>query len=64
MFKEVCSPYSEDLVRRALQRHGFLKTDSGHTTLKRSLPELGRVRCYVISGSIFGGDTDDEENAE
>jgi putative DNA primase/helicase len=61
MFRELCGPYPEDLVRRALQKRGFLKsTDSRHATVKRVLPELGRPRCYVISGRIFGGDEDED----
>lgn len=65
MFREVCGPYSEDLVRRVLQKRGVLKgSDARHTTTKRTLPELGRVRCYVIEGSIFGGDDEDEGTNE
>ena len=65
MFREVCGPYSEELVKRALQRKGFLKrgAESQHTTIKRTLPEIGRVRCYVITGNIFGGDVEGEEQA-
>jgi len=65
-FREICGPYPEDLVRRALQRRGFLKkgSDPQHTTIKRTLPELGRVRCYVISGNIFGGGEDGKESSE
>lgn len=62
MLRELCGPFSEDLVRRALQKRGFLKTsDSSHATMKRTLPELGRVRCYSISSRIFAGDLDDAE---
>lgn len=62
MFREVCGPYPEDLVRRALQKRGFLKkgSDPQHTTIKRTLPELGRVRCYVIGGNVFGGEDEQE----
>jgi putative DNA primase/helicase len=62
MFPEVCSPYPEDLVRRALKKRGLLKgSDAEHTTIKRTLPELGRTRCYVISSAIFDGDEDANE---
>jgi uncharacterized protein (DUF927 family) len=54
MFREVCGAYPEDLMRRALQKHGFLKgSDARHATVQRTLPELGRTRCYVLSSSIF-----------
>jgi putative DNA primase/helicase len=63
MFREICGPYPEELVRRTLQKRGFLKgTDARHVTVKRTLPELGRVRCYVISSEIFAGD--ENENNE
>jgi uncharacterized protein (DUF927 family) len=62
-FREVCGPYPEELVRRALQKRGLLKgTDARHATVKRTLPELGRVRCYAISSAIFRGDEEDEND--
>jgi uncharacterized protein (DUF927 family) len=60
-FREVCGPYAEELVRRALLKRGLLKlTDARHATVKRTLPELGRVRCYAISSAIFQGEDADE----
>jgi uncharacterized protein (DUF927 family) len=60
MFREICGAYPEDLMRRALQKHGFLKgSDARHATVQRTLPELGRTRCYVISSAIF---RDEDEN--
>ena len=58
MFHELCSPHPEDLVRRTLQKRGFLKgSDADHATVKRTLPEFsGRPRCYVISGRICSSD--------
>jgi len=61
MFRELCGPYSEELVRRALQRRGFLNADPGHATVKRVLPELGRPRCYVISEKIFSEGEDEDK---
>jgi len=66
MFHELCGPYPEDLVRRSLQKHGFLKgSDPDHATAKRTLPEFsGRPRCYVISGRVLSSDEHERESEE
>jgi len=62
MFRELCGPYAEELVRRVLQKRGLLKgADPGHATVKRMLPELGRPRCYVISETIFSEGEDEDK---
>lgn len=53
-FPEVCGPFSVDLVKRSLQKRGYLVLeDDEHLSCARKLPELGRKRCYVISTKIF-----------
>jgi putative DNA primase/helicase len=61
--KDVRGPYDPDLLMRALQKHGLLETsDSRHKTVLRTLPELGRCRCYVVKSRIF--DDLEEEKVE
>jgi uncharacterized protein (DUF927 family) len=50
---EICAGHDARAVAKAMAQHGFLVTDDPHLTVKRTLPEIGRTRVYVIKASIF-----------
>ena len=54
MLQDLCGAFSPELVLRALRRRGLLNGCAGHhLTAQRTLPEIGRTRCYAISSRIF-----------
>lgn len=56
---EVCDGHDPKAVAALGAAAGWLDTDSGgRTTRRERLPELGRVRCYVVTPALFE-DADD-----
>lgn len=53
---EVCKGLDPKRVAATLAARGLLNHDSGHLTIKLSLPGLGRPRVYAVHGAILGGD--------
>ncbi len=78
MFSELCGAYSRDLVISALRKRGALtvsKSEPQRNTVQRRLPEIGKVRVYVINAHVFddgsesqpeqdGGDTGDSGDTD
>jgi hypothetical protein len=55
-FRDICSKAGFDpkFVAQALKARGYLITDKGHDTVKRTLPDTGgQVRVYVVRSSIL-----------
>ena len=53
---EVCSGFDPKAVAALLAARGCLDTEDGRTTRRERLPELGRVRCYVVTPALWGDD--------
>jgi uncharacterized protein (DUF927 family) len=57
---EVCRGFDYRQIAQALAEKGYLKKDEGnHLTVKRTLPELGKIRVFVVKSNIFSGDGGD-----
>ena len=56
--REVCAGFDPTMVAKVLLKRKFLtrpsKQEKGLTTLRR-VPEMGRMRVYVVTSSIFAG---------
>lgn len=55
---ELCGPYDHDLVVKALESVGALRRE-GRRNPKRTLPEIGRQRTWVILPSRLFADADE-----
>lgn len=59
-WKEICAGSNPSSVARLLAERGMLATDSaGKFSVVKSLPGMGKVRCYVVRASIFAEGADD-----
>jgi putative DNA primase/helicase len=57
MLRDLCGPFSQELVLRALRKRKLLNgCAENRLTAQRTLPEIGRTRCYAISSRIFDDD--------
>jgi putative DNA primase/helicase len=56
-WKEVCVGLDPSRAARALADAGKLrKGGDGKNTVQVTLPEMGRVRCHIVTSAIFGGE--------
>jgi uncharacterized protein (DUF927 family) len=62
--REVCAGFDATTILRALKDRGHLEVDSGtHLGVRRSLPEFGTKRVYVLNQSIIAGEAEGSERA-
>jgi uncharacterized protein (DUF927 family) len=54
--KQVCAGLDPKRVAEMTDASGWLEHDAGHLTKKVTIPEVGRIRVYVVSGAILAGD--------
>lgn len=52
---EVCRGYSYSAVLKELDERGFLMREKPNMTIKRQLPEFGKIRVYCIRAAILDG---------
>lgn len=50
---EICEGFDFRMVARVLAERGFLVTEDGKNSVRRSLPGFGQVRVYGIKSAIF-----------
>ena len=51
--------YSQDLMIRALDEIGALQRDGKHRQVRRSIPDRGWVRMWVVSEKLLMMEPDD-----
>lgn len=57
--REVLGSYSQDLMIRALDEIGALQRDGKHRQVRRSIPDRGWVRMWVVSEKLLMMEPDD-----
>lgn len=56
--REVCKGFSATRAAKALNDAGWLRPEGGRNQARRTLPGLGRARCYVVQLPQDATDTD------